>query len=491
MKIKFQNFTLFDNSNVFELSPLTFLIGGNNSGKSTFIKGLEIIGNGELLNLNQVRKGKSEILVSYELFDGLYRRQTFKIASYGEFYSERSFDYINSEGKEILNVSPYMGGNESENIVFHVDRFLKILEDGGYNIIDEEIRQLLNRYRIIKKHLVEDIQASVREVFHPDEDIENLERWFFEIGIVQLFELDEIEIEFQNRLIDFFIGLFKPYSFEAWGNYKNRQVRYWNKKRKPLSIQVIKNSDLSVPKRIYQFGDFLSKPLAFQLEIENIIPPHELFDKEFRTYWLKKFFGQENPLKFDIFKDGIFEIKLNDQYLTEQGSGITKILQYILYFSTLTVDVFSHYDSLMHDLEKCKSIAERQENLFRYRNNEAINRKQIIYIEEPEVHLHPNFQILLSEMIFQLALNSRYHFIIETHSEYIIRKLQLLKAENKSTPSKLISIMNFGSGKNFGKVKTINIDSNGSLNKAFYPGFFDLSQDLQYQLMKTNRNNLN
>jgi hypothetical protein len=491
MKIKFQNFALFDNSNIFELSPLTFLIGGNNSGKSTFVKGLEIIGNGELLNLNQVRKGKSEILVSYELLEGLYRRQTFEIGYYDEFYSGRSFNYINSEGKEILKVSPFMGSNESENVVFHVDRFLRILEDGDYIITDKEISELLNRNRIVKKHLVEDIQASDREVFHPDEEIESLERWFFEIGIVELFELDEFEVEFQNRVIDFFIQLFKPYTFEAWGNYKNGQVRYWNKKRKPLSIQVIKNSDLSVPKRIYQFGDFLSKPLSHQLEMENFIPPHQLYDEEFRTYWLKKFFGQENPLKFDIFKDGIFEIKLNDQYLTEQGSGITKILQYILFFSTLTVDVFSNYDGLMHDLEKCKSLAERQENLFRYRKNQAINRKQIIYIEEPEVHLHPNFQILLSEMIFQLALNSRYHFIIETHSEYIIRKLQLLKAENKSTPSKLISIMNFGSGKNFGKVKTIHIDSNGSLNKAFYPGFFDLSQDLQYQLMKTNRNNLN
>ena len=48
MKIKFKDYALFNNSNIYELSPLTFLIGGNNCGKTTFVKGLEIIKNGEL-----------------------------------------------------------------------------------------------------------------------------------------------------------------------------------------------------------------------------------------------------------------------------------------------------------------------------------------------------------------------------------------------------------------------------------------------------------
>ena len=38
MKIKFKDYALFNNSNIYELSPLTFLIGGNNCGKTTFVK---------------------------------------------------------------------------------------------------------------------------------------------------------------------------------------------------------------------------------------------------------------------------------------------------------------------------------------------------------------------------------------------------------------------------------------------------------------------
>jgi hypothetical protein len=69
--------------------------------------------------------------------------------------------------------------------------------------------------------------------------------------------------------------------------------------------------------------------------------------------------------------------------------------------------------------------------------------------------------------------------------------MQLLKANNKTSASDLISILNFGSGKNLGKVQTIQIDEFGSLSSSFFPGFFDLNQELQYQLMLTNRNNQN
>ena len=491
MKIKFENFSLFDNSNVYELSPLTFLIGGNNCGKSTFVNGLEIIGNGELQSLNQVRKGKSEIIATYEVLNGLYRKQTFEIGVYDQYFQGRSFVYINAEGKDILKVSPFMGNDEGENIVLYVDRLLAVIEEAGIRITDEEITKFLKKYKVIKKHLKEEKKSVDLEVFQPDKEIEDLERWFFEVGLVELFELEEFGFDFQQRIINLFIELYKPYTFSGWHKQGNSTNRYWDNTRKPTSINVIKNNDISSPKRIYNSEDFIAKQLAYDLEKDHFTSSYEYYDEKFRAKWFNKFFGNEKPLKLEAFRDEFFEIMLNDRYLTEQGSGITKILQYILYFSTLTTDVTEIYDIVNHTLESCKSQIERQNYLVEYREKQAINKKQFIYIEEPEVHLHPNFQILLAEMIFELSLNSRYHFIIETHSEYIIRKMQLLMAANKLIPTKLLSLINFGSGKNHGKVQSIHIDSNGSLTKSFYPGFFELSQDLQYQLMLCNRSNKN
>jgi hypothetical protein len=471
---------------------LTFLIGGNNCGKSTFVNGLEIIGNGELQSLNQVRKGKSEIIATYEVLNGLYRKQTFEIGGYGELFMSRSFTYINAMGKDILNVSPFRGHDEGENIVLYVDRLLAEIEETGFSIKDEEIAKFLKRYKVIKKHLNEEIKSVDLEVFHPEKEIEDLERWFFEVGLVELFDLEELGFDFQQKIINFFINLYQPYTFLGFSSrHGNSIIRVWDKTRKPVSINVIKNNDISSPKRIYNSEDFIAKQLAYDLEKDHYTSSYEYYDEKFRAKWFNKFFDNEKPLKLEAFRHGVFEIMLNDRYLTEQGSGITKILQYILYFSTLTTDVINHYDEVNHTLESCKTQFERQNYLVEFREEQAINKKQFIYIEEPEVHLHPNFQILLAEMIFELSLNSRYHFIIETHSEYIIRKMQLLMATNKLIPTKLLRIINFGAGKNHGKVQSIHIDSNGSLTKSFYPGFFDLSQDLQYQLMLCNRSNKN
>jgi predicted ATP-dependent endonuclease of OLD family len=483
MKIKFKNFALFDDSNTFELSPLTFLIGGNNCGKSTFIKGLEAIGNGVLDDSSKIKMGKKDFTSLTEVFKGLYRKQSFERSSYEEGYTyyERSFNFVNSQDKDILKVSYFEGEKAKENVVFYVNRFLELLDESGYKIIDEEVSIFLKGYSEIKKNIKIKDDSQTRDVFEPNHEIANLERWFFEVGVLQLFEFECFEEHFKNKIINLFIECFKPFTFWSVIKSENNEIRYWNNSRKLLNIDSIKNSDLSEPKDIYNYNDFIIKNLTFP----SYITSDNVYDTEFRDFWMKRFFGNENPLSIEKFKDIFFEVKLNNRLLTEQGSGITKILQYILYFSTLTSEVGHGFSILSQNLYKSEN--ERQEFLLNFRKSESINRKNIIYIEEPEVNLHPNFQIILAEMIFELSINSLYYFVIETHSEYIIRKLQLLIAKNKNTPTDLISILNFGSDTNLGKVKTIHIDRNGSLSESFYPGFFDLSQDLQYQLMLANR----
>lgn len=53
----------------------------------------------------------------------------------------------------------------------------------------------------------------------------------------------------------------------------------------------------------------------------------------------------------------------------------------------------------------------------------------IIIIEEPEQNLHPKMQSRLAILFNEMALNNNCQFIIETHSEYIVRKAQVLVAE--------------------------------------------------------------
>ncbi len=54
---------------------------------------------------------------------------------------------------------------------------------------------------------------------------------------------------------------------------------------------------------------------------------------------------------------------------------------------------------------------------------DALRSNKLICIEEPGTHLHPNMQTKLVEFVND-AIKHGVHFLLETHSEYFIRKLQ-------------------------------------------------------------------
>lgn len=55
----------------------------------------------------------------------------------------------------------------------------------------------------------------------------------------------------------------------------------------------------------------------------------------------------------------------------------------------------------------------------------------IIVIEEPEQNLHPKMQSFLADMFYHLAYKENCKFLIETHSEYLIRKSQVIVSDEQ------------------------------------------------------------
>lgn len=119
-------------------------------------------------------------------------------------------------------------------------------------------------------------------------------------------------------------------------------------------------------------------------------------------------------------------------------------------------------------------------------NNEYIKKATII-IEEPEANLHPMLQSKLADFfVLTLKYYPNLNLIIETHSEYLIRKLQLLIA-TKEFKSENLMIHYFNSDDtvnvNNPKVKQIEIDEDGQLSDSFGVGFYDEASELKYKLM--------
>jgi predicted ATPase len=85
---------------------------------------------------------------------------------------------------------------------------------------------------------------------------------------------------------------------------------------------------------------------------------------------------------------------------------------------------------------------------------------QIVYIEQPEIHLHPKAQFNLAELLINAA-NRGVYVIIETHSDSLLFGVQTLIAEEKIAPEKVI--LHWFSRDTFGKtiIRSSNMDTIG------------------------------
>jgi predicted ATP-dependent endonuclease of OLD family len=113
----------------------------------------------------------------------------------------------------------------------------------------------------------------------------------------------------------------------------------------------------------------------------------------------------------------------------------------------------------------------------------------IIAIEEPEANLHPRFQSVLADIFMDAIVNSNVQFIIETHSEYLIRRFQYLVADKrKKLKNTDVKVSYFQDPDlkmtNAGFVYDLEMRPDGILRKDFGPGFFDEATRLTIELLK-------
>lgn len=233
----------------------------------------------------------------------------------------------------------------------------------------------------------------------------------------------------------------------------------------------------------------------------------ELRSNDYIDYWLQRFeIGKtliiksiENSFqyfKIEIIKEGGQIINISDL-----GYGVGQVLALILlpYFANVDF-VFTIASMSIRDLEnsEVKSKESDFEKKIEFNPHLLYNGKiqtHLVYLEEPETNLHPNWQSVLSDLFaFQIKIGIR--FVIETHSEYFVRKIQNMIVK-KECDNKDVVIYYFNSDKNVDeakgdpKVKSIFINENGGLTDNFGPGFFDEAHNLKFELLKLNKHQSN
>ena len=300
-----------------------------------------------------------------------------------------------------------------------------------------------------------------------------------------------INTQRQNKLdekgfIDFFKNQIAPLLFDSFKDDDNN----FNKRKKVIDENVYKviNRDINqilldfnicfenvyvssnrfVSKRSYSFND--NSDFTNLLKgIENL-NGHD--DKniiyEFINNWLKEFdIADELVFKSDS-DTGNFKafLKKNDLIipLADYGLGTNQLLPILF---SLSLAKFTSSNTVV--------------------------------IEEPEANLHPAMQSKLADMFVDANKKFKVQIIAETHSEYLIRKLQYLVGSNKSElkPKDVVIYYFYKQdhvavvSQEVNQVEKIEIDQLGRLTKEFGTGFFDEADRIAIDIFLLNQSQSN
>lgn len=114
--------------------------------------------------------------------------------------------------------------------------------------------------------------------------------------------------------------------------------------------------------------------------------------------------------------------------------------------------------------------------------------KSITLVEQPEIHLHPKMQADLADLFIDIAIRknkkggffANKYLIIETHSEYLLKRLRRRISENKLLSADQVAIYYIEPQEETksASIKKIDISSKGAFEwpKDFYTG--DLADDI-------------
>lgn len=483
-----ENFRVFKDYTWFDFAPITLFVGPNSSGKSSVIKALLWL---------QDNYSKGLIPFDEEALWHNYKELVTYSGKNHNLQNDGSIIPYNSINQEVRFSLPYDGypiSFTSEDLYWDISYQIgeKGLLPGTATKLYTAKNDLFisdigknNGYldtHLLKKLLTSKNRKAERIVAERYRNISNLE----EIGYDGAYDTTYYDAS-HDRLIDELNSIALDVVQTSLGNNApwpgNIQLLYKLLKKvsteKATIITQLTNDVLDLqalrpafsnwaqfvyvpsikglPKRYLKFDD--------DIEVLNRVFAHLKSNREeehdtinrFINKWEREF-GFKAPIKW--IKDidlGLTKVQVGNSYLNDLGFGISQLVAVLLANYAFT----------------------------------PLEDPYLLLLEEPEANLHPAFQSKLADMFVDSEKTLGHQFIIETHSEYLIRKLQYLTAKGEIKPE-TTAIYYFHDPNNVPagekQVKKINILEDGGLSDDFGPGFYDEAAHWELELLRLKRN---
>lgn len=509
-----------------DLAPITFFTGTNNSGKSSVLKSLLLLSDygasknhfqlsfsGEnhrshkidcysnAVNWHNQREGDWQSYFSFsnngysvkiaynkpalsahptkvaiaELSELVFTREndgaTFKMSNKGQGafqlnIEDRFLEIIDKEKtyeeqEKLLDIQEKL----LDKIEEFKEQYILLKDNSPQKIsLNQEIKKLSQNYTSVKKK-VEEIRLNPLKVykgtiFQPEFNIEEFAG--FELTIDRIV---------RSVLMKYFQTAEKAIGKSSISNEKVRLMRIADSLMNALNFSV----DHLSPHRNSQSRLYINDEYAN--DINNIINKHSIYPIKkkskagvFLKEWMKKFdIGDDFRIRTIEGMASIVEIKEDGGWLNmvDKGFGAGQIFTILLSIA-LKVD----------DRESSRDILSRPRYMMGY------EKESILIIEEPEANLHPALQSKLADLFNYTYTNFGIRFIIETHSEYILRRSQLIV---KSLYKEDANAVNPFGVYYFDKDKgpyPMDYRQDGVFKENFGPGFFDIASQHALELIK-------
>lgn len=508
----------------FELAPITVLTGCNSAGKSSMTKALMLLsrlpnernvvspslnlyskelGLGQFDKILNLSAQKREIEISFEIWsDYLHEyvivRRFFndkKHDALGDGYLCR-YSVEKKDGTIIYEegVSRY-GMEQGKKVNYDVVRsnFDDFSAVAKYVRLKQEIKMMEERDEEIGEGLNDEEKGYLSQLYKKYEEaksnIENRDICIDSYKYSQLnlwsawCEKREAEIErmrgykiFDDRVLE------QRYpQTEVMEHFTELAIEEIYCPWFLISIEYVESASASI-KRVYSIEEENKMNKALRVLNSRNVVNEEWGDVDYHkpgwfiNKWIKKFeLGDSIEISSD--EEGGIKAYLKKgnmkRLLADEGYGVTQLVSLLL---TVENSIKPETDSEIPMKEGCPE----------YKQMQFSRPNHLICVEEPEVHLHPKFQSILADMFVEAYQKYNIHFIIETHSEYLIRKLQVMVADKENALTSSDVSLNYveKDENSTSHNRHITILEDGRLNESFGPGFFDESKSLVMQMLK-------
>ena len=368
MKLSIKNFAKILEADI-DVDGITIIAGNNNTGKSTVGKVLDSVFNASR-NIDEKMKNARLDSLAYnlrrEIENNRADRNT-RLRRYSmEFYHELADELLIADAGKLKEICiEYQNRMNIKNQADFVERIKQYLE--------------MNK-KISDKEFCEKIYTNYfNEVFH--EDINSLYESEKPAEIKLTIKDKDIKLKFEQHEC----------------SQEERQIELHNNSiyiDDPFIIDEMNN-------------DFTFGILELPIHKRNIL--QKLMQKE------------EKSVEEKAFSDLLIDNKLQDIMKIINRVAVGKVAKKQKYMYLLDENDSSKDIDVASLSTGLKAFVILKQLLI----NGNVQDKDVIVLDEPEIHLHPEWQLLYAEIIVLLQRQFNFHIIVTTHSAHFLEALEL------------------------------------------------------------------